>query len=130
MLWYHLDWFCTGTLLLIAVVMACALFAYYVDSRRSDDDPEKKNYHPLAILLAPVTLPLFIIFSISIFILRVATYGVFMVLFIIALIVLRQPFILEWLRKTATTIGDRLLEANTLLIRLFLQPLAGSRDAA
>jgi len=100
------------------VVTACAGYAYYVNSKRSDDDPKKRNYHPLAIIFAPITLPLFIIFSISIFILRVLTYGVFLFLLIVALLLIRKPFLLVWLRKTATTIGDALLEANTLLFRL------------
>lgn len=99
-------------------VTACAGYAYYVNSKRADDDPKKRNYHPLAIIFAPITLPLLIIFSISIFILRVLTYGIFLFLLIVALLVIRKPFLLVWLRKTATTIGDALLEANTLLFRL------------
>lgn len=130
MLWSNLNLCCNGVLLLIAIVIVCALYAYHVDSKRPDDDPKKKNYHPLAILLAPITFPLFVVFYISIFILRVITYGVFMVLFIAAMIFLRKPFILEWLKKNATTIGDLLLEANTLLIRLFLRPWADSRGSA
>lgn len=130
MLWSNLNLCCNGVLLLIAIVIVCALYAYHVDSKRPDDDPKKKNYHPLAILLAPITFPLFVVFYISIFILRVITYGVFMVLFIAAMIFLRKPFILEWLKKNAMTIGDLLLEANTLLIRLFLRPWADSRGSA
>jgi uncharacterized membrane protein len=106
------------------------MYAYYVDSKRPDDDPKKKNYHPLAILLAPITLPLFIVFYTSIFILRVITYGVFMVLFIAAMLFIRKPFILEWLKKNAAIIGDLLMEANTFLIRLFLKPWAGSSGSA
>lgn len=130
MLWSNLNLCCNGVLLLIAIVIVCALYAYHVDSKRPGDDPKKKNYHPLAILLAPITFPLFVVFYISIFILRVITYGVFMVLFIAAMIFLRKPFILEWLKKNATTIGDLLLETNTLLIRLFLRPWADSRGSA
>ncbi|HET6824016.1 MAG TPA: hypothetical protein VFH34_15300 [Anaerolineales bacterium] len=49
-----------------------------------------------------------------------------MIIFTFALIFVRKPFILEWLKKLAVTIGDKLLEANTLLIRLFLGPRTGS----
>jgi hypothetical protein len=111
-------------LVVILLIILCAAYAYRVDSRRSADDPKKKNYHPLAILFAPITLPLLIIFSAFIVILRVITYGVFLVFFIFALVFIRQPFILQWLRKTAIGIGDRLMQANTLLIRIFLRPLA------
>ncbi|HJR80920.1 MAG TPA: hypothetical protein VJ821_12665 [Anaerolineales bacterium] len=110
--------------------MACVMYAYYVNSKRPDHDPKKKDYHPVAILLAPVTFPFLIIVSVSLFILRVITYGVFMVLFIFALIFIRKPFILEWLKKKAMTIGNLLLEANTVLIRLFLGPRPGSRGSA
>jgi uncharacterized membrane protein len=107
-------------------MILCATYAYQVNTKRAADDPQKKNYHPLAILFAPITLPLLIIFSAFIFILRVITYGVFLVFFIFALMFIRQPFILKWLRKTAMGIGDRLMQANTLLIRIFLRPLPGS----
>ena len=121
MLWYHLDTVCKGTLALLVIVTACTIYAHSVNSRRPDDDPRKKKYHLLAILLAPITFPLLVVFSVSIFILRVGTYVVFMVIFIFALILIRKPFILEPLKKAATFIGDGLLEANTLLIRLFLR---------
>jgi hypothetical protein len=130
MLLYNLECLCNGILLLMAAVTACAVYAYYVDSKRPEDDPQKKNYHPLAVLFAPITFPLFIIFSVSIFLLRVITYGVFMVLFIFALIFIRKPFILERLKKNAMTIGNLLLQANTTLIRIFLRPWAGSRGPA
>lgn len=130
MLWSDVNRCCNGILVLMSIVTACAMYAYYVDSKRPDDDPKKKNYHPLAILLAPITLPLFIVFYTSIFILRVITYGVFMVLFIAAMLFIRKPFILEWLKKNAAIIGDLLMEANTFLIRLFLKPWAGSSGSA
>jgi len=129
MLWSDVNCFCNGLILLMAIVTVFALYAYRVDSNRSDDDPKKKNYHPLAILLAPITFPFFLVFYTSIFILRVVTYGVFMVLFIVALFFIRKPVITEGLKKNATTIGDMLLEANTFLIRLFLRPWAGSRGS-
>ena len=119
---FLLNCFIVVTLLTVT----CSSFAYFVNSRRLDADPKKKNYHPFAILFAPITLPLLIISSVIFFILRMVTYGVFMVIFTFALIFIRKPFILEWVRKLALTIGDKLLEANTLLIRLFLGPRAGS----
>lgn len=129
MLFYHLDSFCKGTLGLMAVITACAIFAYYVDSKRPDDDPKKKNYHPLAMLFAPITFPVLFVLSISLFILRVLVYGMFTVLFILALILVRKPFILEALRKIAIRIGDRLMEANTILVKFFLNPRTNSRES-
>lgn len=126
---YDLKCFCNGILLLMAAVTAIAVYTYYVDAKRPDDDPKKKHYHPLAILLAPVTFPLFVVFYTSLFILRVVTYAVFLVLFIVAMIFIRQPAITEGLKKNATAIGDRLLDGNTQLIRIFLRPWAGSRGS-
>jgi hypothetical protein len=130
MLLYYLKETCTGIILLMAAVTACALYAYRVDSRRPDDDPKKKNYHPLAILFAPVTFPLLMVLIISLFLLRVATYGIFMILFILALIFFRKPFILDALRKTANSIGDRLLEANTIIIGFFMSPRRGYQESS
>jgi hypothetical protein len=122
MLLYHIDGLCKGTLLLMAAIAACVLYAYYVDARRAADDPKKKNYHPFAIVLAVILAPFILILYVSFFLLRVLTYGVFLVVFIFALIFVRKPFILEALQKIATAIGNRLLEANTMLIRFFLSP--------
>jgi len=130
MLWSNVNGCCNGLLTLMAIITACVMYAYYIDSRRPDDDPGKKNYHPLAILLAPITFPLFVVFYTSLFILRVIIYAVFLLLFFFALLFIRQPVITERLQKSATTIGDKLLEANTFLIRLFLRPWAGSDESA
>ena len=111
-------------------VTGCAMFAYFVDSNRAADDPKKKNYHPLAILLAPITFPILAILSISFFILRVVVYTVFMVLFILALMCIRKPLITEGLQKTATSLGDRLMEANTFIVRLFLRPWTDTNGSA
>ena len=130
MLLYRLDWLCNGILLLMAIMTACAIYAYYVDSKRPEDDPNKKHYHPAAIIFAPVTFPLFLIFSISIFILRVVTYGVFMVFFIIALIFIHDSRVMTTIRNDANFIGNRLMDVNTLLIKILLRPWAGSRESA
>jgi hypothetical protein len=122
MLLYYLDELCKGILLLMAAVTICAVYAYYINSRRAADDPKKKNYHPLAIAFAPITFPIVLILSVSLYILRVLTYGVFLASFIVVLIFIRKPFILAALQKAATAVGDRLLEANTMIIRIFLSP--------
>lgn len=121
MLLYNLDCLCNGILILIAIALAFAVYAYYVDSRRSNDDPKKKNYHPLAIILIPITFPIFLILYISFFLLRVVTYGVFMVLAILALILMPKSSAPTWFDEMATNIGDKLLEINNLLVRFFLK---------
>ena len=124
MLFYYSEYCCKGTLLLMFVVIVCAGYAYYVNFKRLGDDPKKRNFHPIAIFLAPVTFPLLIFGGISLFLLRALTYGIFLILFTIALITFRKPFLLDWLRNTAARIGNALLEANTMLIKIFLRPWA------
>ena len=115
----YLPYTCTGLVIVTLILYICARYAYRVNARRPDDDPQKRDFHFGAILLASVTWPLFLCASITIFFLRVLVYMVFLILFTIALLVFRKPFILVWLDKIATRVGNRLLEANTLLIRIF-----------
>lgn|SRR5574341_1040902 len=118
MLLYHLDSICKGVLWLMLLIFACAGYAYRVNARRPADDPKKKIFHPGAIFLAPVTWPVFFFGSISIFMIKALAYGIFLILFTIALVAIRKPFLLIWLHKIATYIGDKLLEANTFLIKM------------
>jgi hypothetical protein len=118
---YNTQCLCYGILPLLLFAMACAGYAYLVDARRPADDPQKRNYRPLAIVFAPITLPIFIVLSILIFMMRVLLYGVFLILFPFVLIIARKPFLLLWLAKKATSIGNKLLDANTMLITLFLK---------
>lgn len=92
-------------------------YAYRVDAGRAADDPQRREYHPLVVFLFPIW-PLWIGISLSLFTLRAITYGVFLVLFTVALIVVRKPFIVVWLEKAAMYIGNRLLRMNTLVVRL------------
>ncbi len=106
----------------------CAGYTYFVNSRRLPDDPKKKDYYLGAVFLTPITLIPFLIGFILLFIVRALFYGVFLLLFIFALIVIRNAFLLKWLHKTATYIGDKLLETNTLLIKIFLRPWANEPE--
>jgi hypothetical protein len=80
------------------------------------------RHQPAAVFLAPVTWPLFIVGFISLYILKAILYGIFLVTLAIALVVIRKPFIFIWLDKLATRVGNILLKANTMLIKLFLNP--------
>jgi len=119
-----IPFYCLMGVALLSVI--CTTYAYYVNSRREYDDPKKKLYHPLAVLFAPITVPVFIILYALLFLLKAVAYGVFLVLSTFALLVIRKPFLLERLKKIALTVGNLLLETNTLLIRIFVRPLADS----
>lgn len=124
MLLYHLDSLCKGIFVLMLFAMACSGHAYLVNSRRPADDPKKKDFHPGAILLAPITFLPFLFAFIILFILKALFYGIFIIFFTVALLIIRKPFIFILLDKMATYVGSKLLEANTLLIKLFLRPWA------
>jgi len=99
-------------------LLVCAGYAYRANAGLAADDPKKRDYLPGAILLALITWPFFLFASIFLLVLRVLVYGVFLILFAIALVAIRKPFLLTWLDKIFTRIGDKLLKANTLLIKL------------
>lgn len=128
MLFYYLDYLCYGSLVFILVVVICAWFAYSTNARRADDDPQKRNFSPQAIILAPITLPFLILGFICTFILRVLLFGFTLILFTIALIGVRETFILPWLLKKIISFGNRLLEVNTLLIKWFWKPRAAQPE--
>ena len=118
MLLYHLDSIWKCTLLLMLLIFVCAGYGYRINAKRTTDDPKKKDFHPGAIFLAPFTWPFFLFAFVFIFVIRVLFYGVFLILFTIALIAIRKPFLFIWLESIATYIGNKLLEANTFLIRI------------
>lgn len=94
-------------------------YAYYVNARKPAGDPQKRDYHPLAFSLLPFW-PLELVILLILFVLRALVYGVFLVLFTLALIFIRKPFLLLLLAKAAKYIGDRLLRLNTQIVRWFL----------
>lgn len=112
------TYFCNGFFLLMVFMFICAGYAYLVNARLARDDPKKRDFHFGAIFLAPITWIFFLLASIMIFILRVVFYVLFLTLFTIAVLVIRKPFLFVWLDKIATKIGNKLLGANTFLIKV------------
>ena len=105
-------------LILTLILYLCVGYAYYLNAQRAADDPKKRDIPLKVVLLAPITWPLLIIGIISLFIIKVVIYSVLLILFTLALIIIRKPFLLDWLRKAATRIGDKLLAVNLFLIKL------------
>lgn len=113
------------------------MYAYYKNAKRLASDPKKKDFHRAAIFLIPFIWPLFLIaymlllaLRVILFVLKAAAFGLFLILFPFALLGLRRLFILTWVDKILASIGNQLMEANTLLIRVFLRPWAGSSGSA
>jgi hypothetical protein len=117
-----------GILPFMLLILACAAYAYYVNAQRANDDPQKRDFHLVAILLAPVTWPFFILASILIFLLRTLLFGAALILFMLALIGIRETTILKRLRRKVLSFGNKLLEANTALIKLWTPRAMRSRS--
>jgi small neutral amino acid transporter SnatA (MarC family) len=122
MLLQNIQCLAWGGLLFILLTMGCARYAYQVNARRADNDPQKRDFHPLAILFAPITLPLYAIVGIATFLLTALLFGIALILFAAMLIFVREPIIFRWFGKKALSFGNRLLELNTALVRLFWNP--------
>jgi|SRR5215210_2406771 len=120
---YHLQDLCFGILIISLLITVCAVYSYSVNAQRSQEDPEKRNYRPGLVLLAFFTWPILIPALISIFLVRVLLYAVFMVVFTLFLIILpRDTSEPTWIESKMTKLGDVLLEANLFLIRVLLRP--------
>jgi hypothetical protein len=129
MLWYHLDWMLNCILGLMLFAWVCAVYAYFINARRLSTDPEKKAFLLAAVFLAPFTFIPFVVCFIFLLTARALLYGILMLLYILVLVTFRKWFFLVWLHKAVKYIGDKLLEANTLLIRLFLKPWSTEPEA-
>jgi len=122
MLLYHLGEVCKCAIIVPVLVFICAAYTYVANLRRNSDDPKKYNYHPIAIVLAPISVPLFLSFGIFLFALRALLYGLFLMVFVVLLAAVRKPILFQLWHRFATTIGDPLLKANTRVIRMAFEP--------
>ena len=132
MLWYHLDWVCNGILGLMLFALICAAYAYFVNIRRSDLGPEKKDFLLAAVFLAPFTFIPFLVLYILLLLARIllyVIYGLGLVFAVLIFVIFHRWFFYAWLHRILKYVGDKLLEANTLLIRLFLRPWTTASEA-
>ena len=126
---YYVEYLCIGMFIITLLFGVCAVHAYSVNSQRSEDDPQKKSYQLGALIFTLLTWPIFLIAILSLFLIRAVSYGFFLILFTIFLIIIpRESPEPTWLEKTAASIGETLLEVNALLIRLLLRPWASERE--
>jgi hypothetical protein len=118
MLFYYSNYLCYSFLLITLIFYVCAGYAYRVNAQRAADHPEKRNIPLAAVLLGPIIWPVLLFGVISLFLIKALVYSIFLVLFAIALLVIRKPFLINWLKKSAVWIGDRLLGANIFLMKI------------
>jgi len=115
---------CSSIYLVTSLIFGLSMgYAYFLNARKPLNDPQKRNYHPLAFSLLPFW-PLELLALLILFILRALAYGVFLIALTLALIFVRKPFLFLLLAKAAKYIGDRLLRLNTWIIKRILpQPV-------
>lgn len=115
-----------GYVLFSLLLFLFAGHAYRMNARRPNDDPKKRDFHFGAIFLTPITWPALLASLIVITMLRAVAYSVSLFVVLAALLLVRKPFLLMWLEKIAIWAGNKLLAANTALIRAFLGQPIGS----
>lgn len=108
--------------LYFSVVWGSMLYAYLRNERLPNDSPEKQKYNKNSILFAPFTLPFVLLFSASawlvIHFVRAILFGVFLLLFPLALLIFRKVRLIKWLLDQFERLGRALLKINTFLLRM------------
>lgn len=106
-----------GVILLSLLVLGLAGYAYRVNAQRAADDPDKRDFPLGAIFLAPFTWPVLLFFYVTLFVIKALAYGLFLILFTIALLAFQNSELPEWLENRFTRLGNKLLEANRFLLK-------------
>jgi hypothetical protein len=129
MILIHGKIFAISCMIIQSIIVLSVIYAYQVNAKRTPDDPEKKEYSLLAILLIPIVWPFLMVLYILFLILSSILFGAFLILFTFALLLFRKPFLIKWILKQAESIGNDLLKINTALLRaigLYSPPLKPS----
>lgn len=98
------------------VIWAMSAFTYFYHKRLHDGHEEKKIYHPYAWVAVPFTLPLWAVAAILSAILYAVFFGLLLIVFSLALVAIRKPFLFKWLKETALSVGGFFLKINTQLL--------------
>ncbi len=109
------------SLYILFVWGACAL-AYSHNIHLTDDDPERRDFHIMALVLAPFTLPFMGIIWLGYIFLRALLFslmfGCLLILFPFCLIIFQSTSMLDGPLEAYQKIGQALLRANMFLLRL------------
>lgn len=120
---------CGGSCCLgVVVIWAMAAFTHFHNKRLPKENEEKQTYHPYAWIAVPFALPFWGLVAILSAILYAILAGFLLLVFILALVVLRKPFLFKWLKETALKVGEPLLKLNTRLLNL-IWPIPAERQA-
>lgn len=110
---------CVGYLVISTLVWLFSSYAYLANGRRPTNDPGRKDYDFRAVFFAPLTWPFLLFGGVVITIIKAVFFGVFLLVFSLAVAILRKPFFWPLIEPIVSGIGRRVLKVNTFLIRLF-----------
>ncbi len=108
--------------LYLLTIWGSMLLAYQRNERLPIGSPDKREYHPLAILIAPFTLPFIIVIGATVYVLwilvRSIAFGLVILILPFVLIFFRKLDLIERFLKVVEKLGRALLKVNTLLLRM------------
>jgi hypothetical protein len=111
--------FCGAGLIFVTILLFLfTLYAYLVNKGREPNDPGKKDLELAGILFIPLW-PAQFLFGLVVTLIKAVLYGVCLLVFTAAVVLIRKPFFWRWIEKPVLQIGTKILEVNTFLIRLF-----------
>jgi len=105
-------------LVLTPILAVCVWYSYRVDKILASNTNKRQKYSAFPIVYIPFW-PLFLLAWAIVFMLKSMAYGVFIILFAVALTIIRKPFILIWLKKMALKVGDAYLTATSFIFKPF-----------
>lgn len=122
MIFYYPNYMFIGLVAFFVLACVITLYTFWMNYRRLPDDPKKRDYHPLAILVTPFTAPFYFAFWVLSLISLAVLYVGFLVVFTIMLVLIRKWFFFDWWHKFAIAVGDPMLRLNSYLIRGIFRP--------
>lgn len=116
----------------ILVVWGMSAFTFFYNKRLPDGNEEKREYHPYSWLVAPLLLPfkvpILALFAVLSFLFYSLVFGLLLIVFALAVALLRKPFLLQWLKETSLKVGRFILKINTRLLN-WVWPMPAPRQA-
>ena len=96
-------------------------YAYFVNKEYAydDDDTARSDFDIRGVFVASILWPILLLGGLILSILKASMFGIFLLLFTVAVVVVRKPFLWRWIEPIILAIGRYLLKFSTSLIRLF-----------
>lgn len=104
--------------IIVILVTFCVAYTYIVNRKRSQDDPQKRDYRLWEIAFAPILGLLFLSLGVLVFIVGAFAFAIFLGIMTVLVAARRKPFVLVLWHKFATMIGEPILKFGARLFRM------------